>query len=109
MSKDPDRGDSPVWKVAGTLGGRGDYCEKGWIGQAGTRMWTFLYVMIVSLNFILCNMRSHWNILSRGMIWVSFCCIDPSGYDVGCGQKRERVEAGGQFGGYCNQPGERGQ
>ena len=57
--------------------GRGDYCEKGWIGQAGIRMWTFFYAMVVSLYFILSNKRSCWNILSIGVIWSVYATLTP--------------------------------
>lgn len=38
VSKDPERGESVARKGAGTFDGKGDYCENGWIGQAGIRV-----------------------------------------------------------------------
>lgn len=57
-------------------------------------MWTSFYAVVGCLTFILSEMRSYWNIMSRGVIWASLCCISPPGCNVGCGPKGDRVEAG---------------
>lgn len=50
--KDPDRGDSPVYKVVGTLRKRVTTGREGWKRQSGTRTWTSFYAMVRSWNFI---------------------------------------------------------
>lgn len=62
--------------MAGKGAGTGDYCER-LDGAGGNPKVDFLYATVVSLNFILRNMRSCGNILSRGVIRSVYATLVP--------------------------------